>query len=217
MHYSKRRSRVNLYDWLEKALCEFGFGEQDLIINIGASGDVADLLDRAKLHPLSIDIDPARKPNLIANMEDLSALGNASVDGVICIEVLEHVRHPHLAIQELYRVMKPGSVIIGSTPFLLGIHDQPVDYFRYTRHGLEILFADFELLCLRERNGYFAAIAVLIHRRFVINSPSQRRTMLLLSPILIMIIYLLKFIDRAIPGFDGTTGYFFIFKKLGGN
>jgi len=213
MRFSKQRSRVNLYAWIEEAIQEFGVHVQGLSINIGAGGDVADLLDRAGLKPLSIDLDRARQPDLVSDVENLSALGDDSVDAVICIEVLEHVRHPHLAVQELYRVMKPGAVLIGSTPYLLGIHDQPADYFRYTRHGLEMLFADFEPLRLRERNGYFAAVAVLLHRRFVVGSARERRIALWLSPILIAMTYLLALIDRAIPATDGTTGYFFVYKK----
>lgn len=213
--FSKRRSRINLYAWIEEALREFGLLGPVRVINIGAGGEVADLLSRAGLAPLSIDADPVRKPDLVADVEDLSALDDASVDGVICIEVLEHVKHPHLAVQELYRVMKPGGMFVGSTPFLLGIHDQPMDYFRYTRHGLEILFADFEQLSFRERNGYFAATAVLLHRRFVVASPRERTTLLLFSPLLMVMIYLLSLLDRAIPASDGTTGYFFVCRKPG--
>lgn len=213
MRFSKRRSRKNLYAWIDEALREFEVSRHALVINIGAGGEIASLLDRAGLHPYSVDIDPARKPDLVADMEDLSALGEASVDSVICIEVLEHVQHPHLAVKELSRIMKPGGVIIGSTPFMLGIHDQPVDYFRYTRYGLQMLFANFELLKLRERNGYFSAVAVLVHRRFASGSPRERAAALLLSPVLIALTYILELVDHALPSTDGTTGYFFIFRK----
>jgi SAM-dependent methyltransferase len=216
MHFSKRRSRKNLYAWLDQAVSEFALGGQGQVINIGAGGEIACLLERAGVRTLSIDIDPDRKPNMLADMEDMSELGDDSVDSAICIEVLEHVRHPHLAVQELHRVLKPGGVIIGSTPFLLGIHDHPVDYFRYTRYGLRMLFADFELLNLRERNGYFSAVAVLVHRRFAIGSPRQRTVALLLSPILITLVCILELIDRAMPSSDGTTGYFFVFRKRQG-
>ena len=214
--FSKRRSRANLYAWIEEALHDFGLLGPVRVVNIGAGGEVADLLARAGLAPLSIDVDPARKPDLVADVEELSVLDDASVDGVICIEVLEHVRHPHLAVQELYRIIKPGGVFVGSTPFLLGIHDQPVDYFRFTRHGLEMLFADFEQLSLRERNGYFAATAVLLHRRFVAASTRERTALLFFSPILMAMICLLSLLDRAMPVSDGTTGYFFVFRKPGG-
>ena len=213
--YSKRRSRKNLRAWLDEALREFEASSHDLVVNVGAGGEVARWLDWAGLRPLSIDIDPNRHPDLVADVEDLSALTDASVDSVICIEVLEHVRHPHLAVQELYRVLQPGGVLIGSTPFLLGIHDPPADYFRYTAHGLRMLFADFELLRLRERNGYFDAVAVLVLRRFAIGSQRAKMTALLMSPILIALTLVIELIGSVMPSTDGATGYFFVFRKPG--
>ena len=213
MRFSKRRSRKNLQAWLNAAIHEYAVNRNGLCINIGAGGDIADWLEQAGLRAMSIDIDPKRHPDFLADVQDLSAFADASVDSVICIEVLEHVKHPHLASQELYRVMQPGGVLIGSTPFLLGIHDAPEDYFRYTIHGLKMLFADFELLQLRARNSYFEALAVLVLRLFVTGSQREIMKAMLLIPILITAIYALELIGRVLPRTDGTTGYFFVFKK----
>jgi SAM-dependent methyltransferase len=211
--FSKQRSRKNLYAWLREVVDEYGMANLGRVVNIGAGGEVANLLDQAGVKPLSIDIDQARNPDLVADVGDLSALGDSTVDGVICIEVLEHVKHPHLAVRELHRVLKPGGVIVGSTPFLLGIHDQPADYFRYTRFGLQLLFTSFEAVVLRERNGYFAATAVLVLRRFVIGTPREKTLALWLSPILISLVYIFEILNRVLPTTDGTTGYFFVFRK----
>lgn len=212
--FSKRRSRINLYAWIEEALLEFGWGARAVTVNIGAGGEVGELLERAGLRPLSIDTDPSRRPDLIADITNLSTFGDASVDGVTCIEVLEHVKDPQLAVKELYRILKPGGVVVGSTPFLLGIHDEPNDYFRFTGYGIRTLFADFQVLHLRERNGYFDAISVLILRRFAVQ-PSQRakRTALLLSPVLLALACALQLLGRLMPSADGTTGYFFVCRK----
>ncbi|MBO9312765.1 MAG: class I SAM-dependent methyltransferase [Roseiflexus sp.] len=37
-------------------------------------------------------------------------------DVVLCIEVLEHLFRPDLALQQIYRVLKPGGVLIASVP-----------------------------------------------------------------------------------------------------
>ncbi|WP_165873527.1 class I SAM-dependent methyltransferase [Parasulfuritortus cantonensis] len=214
VRFSKRRSRRNLHAWLEESIREFSANGQGLVINIGAGGEVAGWLDDLGVRATSIDIDPNRHPDLVADMEDLSALADASVSMAICIEVLEHVRHPHLAVRELNRVLQPGGVLVGSTPFLLGIHDAPADYFRYTSHGLRMLFADFELLQLRERNGYFDAVAVLLLRRFAVGTRGERTAALLLSPVLIALTYILELIGRVLHSTDGTTGYFFVYRKL---
>lgn len=213
LQYSKSRSRINLQSWFADAVRQHvtpGYGS---IINIGAGGEVAQWVERAGLNAMSIDIDPDRNPDIVADVEDLSFLENETVSHVFCVEVLEHIPRPHIAVGELYRIMQPGAVIIGSTPFLLGIHDAPSDYFRYTKHGLMVLFEKFEMLDLRERNGYFHAISVLVLRRFAIGSARDRRFALLLSPLLITLAVILELLGRLARFDDGTTGYFFIFRK----
>jgi len=75
-------------------------------------------------------------------------------DLVICIEVIEHVKNPFEAIAEIYRVTKPGGVVILTTPFLTAYHGKGTDtsdfshasypdFWRFTFQGLETLFADF--------------------------------------------------------------------------
>lgn len=211
--YSKKRSRANLYKWLQEALVSNKANNRSPVLNIGAGGEVAEIIRLAGVEALSIDIDPSRCPDMVADIEDLAAVGDASVEVVICVEVLEHVRHPHQAIAELFRILKPGGLVVGSVPFILGIHDHPIDYFRFTRFGLLQLFSDFEQHTLRERNGYFGATAVLIHRRFVVGSKSDRRLALVLSPLLLVLVFVLEIIDLILPSDDCTTGYFFIFRK----
>ena len=61
-------------------------------------------------------------------------------DSIISIDVLEHVPNPDKFIAEMYRVLKPGGNIILSTPFFFYLHEEPNDYFRFSKYGLEILF-----------------------------------------------------------------------------
>ncbi len=211
--FSKRRSRRNLYPWLHEAIDAHRVGEASRVLNVGAGGEVADALARAGVRATAIDIDAARGPDLVADLETLTEIGDGSVDAVICLEVLEHVRRPEAAAAAIRRVLKPGGLLIGSTPFLLGIHDSPHDYYRYTSFGLRHLFGAFETVELKARNGYFAATAVLIARRFAVGSVSERTRAALLSPFLLMLVYALEALDRILPSTEGSTGYFFVFRK----
>lgn len=90
-----------------------------------------------------------------------------SMDAVICIEVLEHVANPFQAAAELYRVLKPGGVLMLTTPFLLGYHGktrQPgqtdshshgayPDFWRFTHEGLYQLFKPFQSVTVEVLNG----------------------------------------------------------------
>ena len=75
-----------------------------------------------------------------------------SVDCLVADQVLEHVVDPQLAIDEVYRVLKPGGVTIITTCLMNPIHyasaideenNVPEDYWRFTPGGLRILLKKF--------------------------------------------------------------------------
>lgn len=210
---SKSKSRRNLYDWISNAAATHELARAGSVLNIGAGGEIADLLLSLGIRNVSVDIDPDRGPEQVASVEDMNCFADSSFDVVFCIDVLEHVMTPAVAVTEIQRVLRPGGILVGSTPFMLGIHDAPADYWRFTRHGLAMLFANMETLVLRERNGYFAAIAVLLTRRFVIGPPRQRRMAFVLSPLILAFASAIEFFDRILPGSDATTGYFFVMRN----
>lgn len=77
---------------------------------------------------------------ILSSAESLP-LENASFDGVLFLDVLEHVTNEEAVIQEIRRVLKPGGTLILSVPHrgLLGWLDSLNVYariVRLTRHGL---------------------------------------------------------------------------------
>lgn len=77
----------------------------------------------------------AARPDVFADGANLP-FADASIDNIVCLEVLEHVRWPDKLLAEVARVLKPGGQLFLSTPFLYPVHDAPHDYQRYTSHGL---------------------------------------------------------------------------------
>ncbi|MFA5745051.1 MAG: class I SAM-dependent methyltransferase [Candidatus Paceibacterota bacterium] len=67
---------------------------------------------------------------------------DSSFDGVLLINVLEHLYRYDIAIEEAYRVLKEGGVIAGVVPFVFNVHGSPNDYFRYTKSALLKMFGD---------------------------------------------------------------------------
>ena len=61
-------------------------------------------------------------------------------DAVFSYAVLEHVKQPFLAAQEISRVLKPGGVLRVVVPFLQPLHGFPSHYFNMTQYGLASLF-----------------------------------------------------------------------------
>ncbi|MGA9828531.1 MAG: class I SAM-dependent methyltransferase [Rhodanobacteraceae bacterium] len=75
------------------------------------------------------------RPDLFADASRLPFV-DASVDTVLILEVIEHLRHPREALEEIARVLRPRGRLLLTMPFLYPIHDAPHDYQRLTVHGL---------------------------------------------------------------------------------
>jgi SAM-dependent methyltransferase len=119
----------------------------------------------AELFPnrLGVDIRHGRGVRVLTDAQAL-ALVSASFDVVVCTEVLEHLPEPQRAIDEMFRVLRPGGTLILTTRFLFPIHDAPHDYFRFTKYGLRHLLRNFEIVELAEETTSVGALAVLVQR-----------------------------------------------------
>lgn len=60
-----------------------------------------------------------------------------SYDTVLLSDVLEHVPDPALALGEIHRCLRPSGHLIGNTPFMYPLHEEPYDFRRFTRHGIQ--------------------------------------------------------------------------------
>ncbi|OQZ04333.1 MAG: methylase [Candidatus Brocadia sp. UTAMX1] len=69
-------------------------------------------------------------------------------DSVITNEVFEHVFNPDNFLREIYRVLKPGGILLITVPFVWDEHEQPFDYARYSSFGLKHLLekSGFEII-----------------------------------------------------------------------
>ncbi len=213
--YSKRHSRKGLYENLTRAILTYPVEEGSTQLNIGAGGDVQDVIQSAGVTVVSVDIDPARQPDIVASATDLSMFETGSIAQVFCLEVLEHLPSPPDAAEEIHRILKPGGTVIGSTPFILGIHDRPHDYYRFTKMGLQHLFRKFDELELVERNSYIDSSLVLPLRLIVTGSERDQRKILLRLPLIWLTFWWFRLLFRGIQNEDATTGYFFVFRKPG--
>ncbi|MCS4034706.1 ubiquinone/menaquinone biosynthesis C-methylase UbiE [Salinibacter ruber] len=84
-------------------------------------------------------------------------LDDESFDCVLSTAVLEHLEEPQRALSESYRVLKPGGYALYTMPLFWHLHEEPRDFFRYTKYGLRHLFttAGYELVHLKALSGFF--------------------------------------------------------------
>ena len=88
----------------------------------------------------SVDVEQrSEHVDLVADVQDLSALQSDSFETVLCTQVLEHVPRPRDAAREIARVLAPEGRLILSVPHLSAIHEAPNDFHRFTPFGLQEL------------------------------------------------------------------------------
>lgn len=62
-------------------------------------------------------------------------------DIIIADQVLEHVVDPRAALLNAREMLKPGGILVLTTPFLIRVHAQPTDCTRWTEQGLAQLLS----------------------------------------------------------------------------
>jgi SAM-dependent methyltransferase len=137
-------------------------------------------------------------------------------DAVVNIQVLEHIKEPHLCVSEMARVLKPGGQLILTTVQDWEIHQHPHDFFRFTRYGLEYLFDKAGLKGRAEAlGGLFWNISFRLMALLGLLQAGWRWILfVVLAPFLTVLVpaicYVLDPLDRKR---DYTLGYFCLARK----
>ena len=115
-----------------------------------------------------MDLQPGPGVDLVADAHDLHMVESNSVDCVVCISVLEHVRYPQKVVAEIFRILKPDGIVFLNIPFVFAFHDAPDDYYRFSHHGIKILGEAFDIIESGFTRGPASAMADLMARFFSI-------------------------------------------------
>lgn len=78
---------------------------------------------------------------------------NNTFDYVIADQVLEHVRKPWLAVEEVRRILKSGGLAILTSALMFYLHGVPTDYWRFTPDGLRVLCENFSVIHICKGSG----------------------------------------------------------------
>ncbi len=98
-----------------------------------------------KVRYLILDPVPDYNPDIVGDIHALPFEDN-SKEAILCIAVLEHVKDPIRAVEQLHRVLKPGGKLLIYVPFLFYYHAHEGyygDYWRFTYDTLKMFAKKF--------------------------------------------------------------------------
>lgn len=127
---------------------------------------------------------------------------DSEFDCALCTAVLEHLEEPEQALRECHRVLKQGGVAIYSVPFIWHLHEEPRDFYRFSKYGLKYLFekAGFEIVEIRALSGFWVTFGQL----FVYNIYRFNRWPLKYIPIIPAIGLVIQGISYLLDRLDTT-------------
>lgn len=149
------------------------------ILDVGAGrGDFAALTDR--FQTIALDIYPYPEIDVVCDLTISNPFKPASFDAVVLMNVLEHVYDTHALLGRIATLLKPGGILIVAIPFLVKLHQTPVDFVRYTHYALERFAGEHGLRC-EILEGYYDPLFFLsegtgnIRNGYLPNLPRSKR------------------------------------------
>lgn len=111
---------------------------QGKVLNAGSGGRDISHLIQGQLINLDLPGMTTGRVDIEGSLENIP-LDNNVIDVIICNAVLEHVQDPGRVMEEFYRVLKPGGYLYLAIPFMQPEHNNPGDFQRYTKAGINTL------------------------------------------------------------------------------
>lgn len=145
----------------------------------------------------TMDYDSSTGADVVGDIHAIP-LKDATIDGIICHSVLEHIENPWKAMSEMTRVLRPGGKLFLYVPSIYPYHARKgsyPDYWRFFDDTLKVLFRDFHDVEIVKRGGYFKALFFFV--------PFQHKLRKVLDPMSALLDRIFKTENRVT-----TSGYY---------
>lgn len=168
---------------------------------------------------IKMDKTSGENIDAIGNVENLPFPGE-SFNSIVCTQVLGDIQNPQQAVKEFFRVLKPGGTVLLTESQTNETHDEPHDYWRFTKFSLEYLFkqAGFTVVAMDQRGGYFTTraqtmIRYLIDKYNLASRNISRRVMNKFFKAWTMFMIHLDKIDKSLANRKHAIGWLIVAKK----
>lgn len=228
-----RRLTAHLPGWLHRRVLRFEAAIEDRVTRFARSlpagawvldagaGEGEDARHFSHCRYVGVDLavgDPEWDYSRLDARADLARLPfpDRSFGAALNIVVLEHTREPGRVLAEIARVLAPGAPLLLAVPQEWAVHQQPHDYFRYTRYGVEWLLeqAGFREIQIEPVAGFFSLLGRRLLEAVLYFQGGWRWLLFPLAAITAgtagLLLPSLDFLDREK---NSTVGYICVAKK----
>jgi SAM-dependent methyltransferase len=211
-HYRCRNFNVNPYSLLPPNPTIFDIGSKEARGTYGFGWPPAD----AKI--VCVDMVDGSGVDLVADAHNMHMISSSSVDCVVTVSTLEHVRYPHKVVSEIYRILKPGGLLYINVPFVFPFHADPDDFYRFSCNGIKILCEQFEQLDSGFNRGPASTMHQLLIHFFAMLFCLNSRTLYGINvDVFSWLLFWVKYLDAFLARYSMAnvihTGAYFIGRK----
>lgn len=165
-----------------------------------------------------VDILPGPGVDLVADAQNLDMVADESVDCIIAISALEHIRHPSKVIDEIFRILRPGGIVYINVPFVFPFHADPDDFYRFSHRGIAILCEKFHCIDTGFNRGPASTMHhLLVHFLSILFSFNSRTLYGLNVDLFGWLLFWVKYLDKIIGRYKMAyvihSGAYFLGKK----
>lgn len=204
-------SLYHINKWMHNVALKYAYG---ILLDYGCGGQpYRDFFSIKIMQYIGVDIanNPENPVDLIVGINTALPFRDNSVDSVLSTQVLEHVPNPSLYIKEVYRILNRNGHLILTAPMQWRHHEEPFDYYRYTKYGIEHLLHvnGFTIIRMDHSGGVFSLIGQILSTALAENNIIKSQY------IFKFINYLFLFLDKKYMDNKDTLNWMCIAKKYG--
>lgn len=161
-HEAELALRTGYNPWIERLVMQ-SLPPGGVVLDLGA-GNMGFSLP----HVVRMDVTLTPYVDVVGDAHALPFLPG-SFDFIFSLAVIEHLRQPFVAAQEMYAALRNGGYVYGECNFVFPYHGYPHHYFGMTQQGIEQVFQPFDKLRSGVATYQMPSFAV----RFVLESYRQ--------------------------------------------